>query len=94
MIISSYLQITFFSLQQLQYGLNPRGNSDFLLSALFFSLQSTFSKETARNMREKVKKLLQGNEVIVKTFHSFRAELIKDHAERCKVPVHFKIFEA
>ena len=38
--------------------------------------------------------LLQGNEVIVKTFHSFCADLIKDHAERCKVPGHFKIFEA
>ncbi|MFZ3166714.1 MAG: ATP-dependent helicase [Candidatus Methanoperedens sp.] len=56
-------------------------------------LALTFSKEAARNMREKVEKLLQGKEVIVKTFHSFCAELIKDHAERCKVPGDFKIFE-
>jgi len=40
-------------------------------------LALTFSKEAARNMREKVEKLLQGKEVIVKTFHSFCAELIK-----------------
>jgi len=38
-------------------------------------LALTFSKEAARNMREKVEKLLQGKEVIVKTFHSFCAEL-------------------
>nr|WAH99998.1 MAG: ATP-dependent DNA helicase [Candidatus Methanoperedens sp.] len=56
-------------------------------------LALTFSKEAARNMREKVEKLLQGKEVIVKTFHSFCAELIKDHADRCKVPYDFKIFE-
>src|SRR3972149_6739798 len=56
-------------------------------------LALTFSKEAARNMREKVEKLLQGKEVIVKTFHSFCAELIKDHADRCKVPGDFKIFE-
>jgi len=56
-------------------------------------LALTFSKEAARNMREKVEKLLQGKEVIVKTFHSFCAELIKDHAERCRVPGDFKIFE-
>jgi len=31
--------------------------------------------------------------VIVKTFHPFCAELIKDHADRCKVPGDFKIFE-
>jgi len=56
-------------------------------------LALTFSKEAARNMREKVEKLLQGKEVIVKTFHSFCAELIKDHADKCKVPGDFKIFE-
>ncbi|GFO97653.1 ATP-dependent DNA helicase pcra [groundwater metagenome] len=56
-------------------------------------LALTFSKEAARNMREKVEKLLQGKEVIVKTFHSFCAELIKDHADGCKVPGDFKIFE-
>ncbi|MFH1323115.1 MAG: ATP-dependent DNA helicase [Methanobacteriota archaeon] len=56
-------------------------------------LALTFSKEAARHMREKVEKLLQGKEVIVKTFHSFCAELIKDHADRCKVPGDFKIFE-
>ena len=56
-------------------------------------LALTFSKEAARNMREKVEKLIQGKEVIVKTFHSFCAELIKDHAERCKIPGDFKIFE-
>ncbi|MDP3106043.1 MAG: ATP-dependent helicase, partial [Candidatus Methanoperedens sp.] len=44
-------------------------------------------------MREKVEKLLQGKEIHVKTFHSFCAELIKDHADRCKVPGDFKIFE-
>jgi superfamily I DNA/RNA helicase len=49
--------------------------------------------EAARNMREKVEKLLQGKEVIIKTFYSFCAELIKDHADRCKVPGDFKIFE-
>jgi DNA helicase-2/ATP-dependent DNA helicase PcrA len=43
-------------------------------------------KKPQRNMREKVEKLLQRKEVIVKTFHSFCAELIKDHADRCKVP--------
>ncbi len=57
-------------------------------------LALTFSKEAARNMREKVEKLLQGKEVTVKTFHSFCSELIKDHADRCKVPGDFKIFEA
>jgi ATP-dependent exoDNAse (exonuclease V) beta subunit len=41
----------------------------------------------------KVEKLLQGKEVIVKTFHSFCSELIKDYADRCKVPGDFKIFE-
>src|SRR3972149_5529338 len=56
-------------------------------------LALTFSKEAARNMREKVEKLLQGKEIHVKTFHSFCAELIKDHADRCKVPGDFKIFE-
>lgn len=56
-------------------------------------LALTFSKEAIRNMREKVEKLLQGKEVIVKTFHSFCAELIKDHVDRCKVPDDFKIFE-
>lgn len=35
----------------------------------------TFSKETASNMGEKVEKLLQGKEVIIKTFHSFCVEL-------------------
>jgi DNA helicase-2/ATP-dependent DNA helicase PcrA len=44
-------------------------------------------------VREKVEKLLLGKEIHVKTFHSFCAELIKDHAERCKVPGDFKIFE-
>ena len=43
--------------------------------ALSHILALTFSKEAARNMREKVEKLLQGKEVIVKTFHSFCAEL-------------------
>lgn len=57
-------------------------------------LALTFSKEAARNMSEKVEKLLQEKEVILKTFHSFCAELIKDHADRFKVPCHFKIFEA
>jgi len=57
-------------------------------------LALTFSKEAARHMREKVEKLLQGKEIHVKTFHSFCAELIKDHADRCKVPGDFKIFEA
>ena len=56
-------------------------------------LALTFSKEAARNMREKVENLLQGKEIHVKTFHSFCAELIKDHADRCKVPGDFKIFE-
>ncbi len=38
----------------------------------------TFSKEAARNMREKVEKLLKGKEVIVKTFHSFwRIEIME-----------------
>ena len=49
-------------------------------------LALTFSKEAARHMREKVEKLLQGKEIHVKTFHSFCAELINDHADRCKVP--------
>ncbi len=49
-------------------------------------------QEAARNIREKVEKFLQGKEVIVKTFHSFCAELIKDYADRCKVPGDFKIF--
>ena len=57
-------------------------------------LALTFSKEAARHMREKVEKLLQGKEVIFKTFHSFCAELIRDHADGCKVPSDFKIFEA
>jgi DNA helicase-2/ATP-dependent DNA helicase PcrA len=57
-------------------------------------LALTFSKEAAKNVHEQVEKLLQGKEVIIKTFHSFCAELIKDHAERCKVPGDFKIFEA
>jgi len=56
-------------------------------------LALTFSKEAARNMREKVEELLQGKEIHVQTFHSFCAELIKDHADRCKVPEDFKIFE-
>ncbi len=56
-------------------------------------LALTFSKEAARNMREKVEELLQGKEIHVKTFHSFCAELIRDHANRCKVPGDFKIFE-
>ena len=56
-------------------------------------LALTFSKEAARNMRKKVEELLHGKEVVVKTFHSFCAELIKDHADRCKVPGDFKIFE-
>ncbi|VVB51363.1 ATP-dependent DNA helicase Rep [uncultured archaeon] len=56
-------------------------------------LALTFSREAARNMRDKIEKLLQGKEVIVKTFHSFCAELIKDHADRCRVPGDFKIFE-
>ena len=49
-------------------------------------LALTFLKEAAWNMREKVEKLLQGKEIHVKTFHSYCAELIKDHADRCKVP--------
>src|SRR4030066_1134204 len=56
-------------------------------------LALTFSKEAAKHMREKVEKLLQGKEIHVKTFHSFCAELIKDHANKCKVPGDFKIFE-
>jgi len=56
-------------------------------------LALTFSKEAARNMREKVEKLLPGKEVMIKTFHSFCAELIKNHAGKCKVPGDFKIFE-
>ncbi|MFA4958025.1 MAG: UvrD-helicase domain-containing protein [Candidatus Methanoperedens sp.] len=58
------------------------------------SSRSPFQKKQQGNMREKVGKLLQGKEVIVKTFHSFCAELIKDHADRCKVPGDFKRFEA
>jgi superfamily I DNA/RNA helicase len=53
----------------------------------------TFSKEAARNMREKVEKLLQEKEIYVKTFHSFCAYLIKGHAERCKVPSDVRMFE-
>ncbi|MGZ6240919.1 MAG: 3'-5' exonuclease, partial [Syntrophales bacterium] len=56
-------------------------------------LALTFSKEAARNMREKIEKLLQGKEIHVKTFHSFCAELIKDHADKCKVIGDFRIFE-
>ncbi|CAG0954229.1 hypothetical protein METP1_00354 [Methanosarcinales archaeon] len=41
-------------------------------------LAPTFSKETASNMREKVERLLQGKEVIVKTFHSFCVVLINE----------------
>ena len=55
-------------------------------------LALTFSKEAARHMREKVEKLLQGKEIHVKTFHSFCAEFIKNHTDRCKVPGDFKIF--
>jgi len=56
-------------------------------------LALTFSKEAAKHMREKVEQLLQGQEIHIKTFHSFCAELIKDHADRCKVLGDFKIFE-
>jgi len=56
-------------------------------------LALTFSKEAARNMREKVEQLLKGKEIHVKTFHSFCAEIIKDHSDRCKVHGDFKIFE-
>jgi DNA helicase-2/ATP-dependent DNA helicase PcrA len=56
-------------------------------------LALTFSREAARNMREKVEKLLHGKEIHVKTFHSFCAELIQDNADKCKVPADFKIFE-
>ncbi len=45
-------------------------------------LALTFSKEAARHMRENVEKLLQGKEVIVMTFHSFCAELIKEHFQQ------------
>src|SRR4030066_436311 len=45
-------------------------------------LALTFSKEAAKNVREKVEKLLQGKEVIVKTFHSFCAELIKEYFQK------------
>ena len=52
-----------------------------------------FSKEAARNMREKVEKLLQGKEVIVKTFHSFCAELINERFQNFirKIFVEFAI---
>lgn len=56
-------------------------------------LALTFSREAARNMREKVEKLLAGKEVYVKTFHSFCSELIRENAEKCNVPRDFKIFE-
>lgn len=56
-------------------------------------LALTFSKEAARNMREKVEMLLHGKEVQVQTFHSFCAELIKEHADRCKIPLEFRIFD-
>ncbi|MBU4222146.1 MAG: UvrD-helicase domain-containing protein [Euryarchaeota archaeon] len=45
-------------------------------------LALTFSKEAARHMSENVEKLLQGKEIHVKTFHSFCAELIKDHFQK------------
>lgn len=56
-------------------------------------LALTFSNEAARNMREKVEKLVKGKEIHVSTFHSFCAELIKDNADKCGVPASFKILE-
>jgi len=56
-------------------------------------LALTFSKEAARNMKEKAEELLNGKEINVKTFHSFCAELIRDNADKCKISDDFKIFE-
>ena len=56
-------------------------------------LALTFSKEAARNMKEKVEELLHGKEINVKTFHSFCAELIRNNADKCKISDDFKIFE-
>src|SRR5659263_73421 len=49
-------------------------------------LTLTFSKEAARNMREKVEKLLQGKEVIVRLFTRFAPSLSRIMLTDAKSP--------
>lgn len=57
-------------------------------------LALTFSREAARNMKQKISELLdQGADVKVSTFHAFCDELIKNKAEKCGVSEQFTIFE-
>ena len=45
-------------------------------------------------MKRKVERLLgQTSEVHVSTFHSFCAEIIREHADRCGIPPEFSILE-
>jgi len=43
-------------------------------------LALTFSKEAARNMREKVEKLLKGKDIHATTFHNLCARIIQTNA--------------
>jgi superfamily I DNA/RNA helicase len=63
------------------------------LQDLYFEPLLSSSKEAPRNMHEKIEKVLHGKEIQEQTFHSFCAQLIKDHADRCRIPSDFKIFE-
>lgn len=56
-------------------------------------LAITFTNKAAREMRERVEKLVPGNRVMIRTFHSFGATILRQYADRFEVDRNFTIYD-
>src|ERR1700754_3083158 len=56
-------------------------------------LAITFTNKAAGEMRQRVETLVPGNRVIVSTFHSLGARLLRQYADRLEIDRHFTIYD-
>ncbi len=56
-------------------------------------LAITFTNKAAREMRERVEKLVPGNRVMIRTFHSLGANLLRQYADRLDIDRGFTIYD-
>jgi DNA helicase-2/ATP-dependent DNA helicase PcrA len=56
-------------------------------------LAITFTNKAAGEMRERVEKLVPGNRVMIRTFHSLGANLLRQYADRLEIDRNFTIYD-
>ena len=56
-------------------------------------LAITFTNKAAGEMRERVEKLVPGNRVMIRTFHSLGANLLRQYADRFEIDRNFTIYD-